>query len=99
MIKQTDFYEVFGYINQWADRVFPNRTDGSIMLKMFEEFGEFVGSPNGQEAADVFILLADLCMRNDIDLLKEVHRKMVVNMNREWQINERTGIMKHVGDE
>ena len=88
----------YKYITEWADLAFPDREDAFILLKMFEEIGEFVKHPHPWEAADIFILLIDICNRKGIDLGKAVQEKMIVNMQRKWVVNKHTGVMQHVDE-
>ena len=92
-----DMTDIIRTTHQWANRVFPTRTSSDVLLKLFEEIGEYVRDPgSGGELADVFILIADLACMHDIDLAEEVVAKMKINRERTWQINHKTGVMQHV---
>lgn len=41
-----------------------------------------------EEAADVFIVLAALIVRGSINIEDQVQRKMLVNLNRHWELKE-----------
>ena len=79
-----------------ADRLFPNRTDVSMYLKMFSELGELIDS-NGahDEYADIMIMLLDYGSRKMIPIEDAIRRKMVVNEHRKWETNS-LGVNRHV---
>lgn len=87
---------------QWAEQNFPNSTNDSITSHMLEEINELKNANVenmtgiGEEAADVFLLLAHLCHRNNINLGHHAALKLVINMQREWDTepNEQ-GYFKH----
>ena len=85
---------------QWASAVFPNRTDSSLYLKMYEEFGEVIKS-NGDplEVADLFILLLDYAHRKEISLKDVIYQKLEINKRRHWAIDPNTGTMNHIHPE
>lgn len=79
-----------------ADRLFPNRTDGSMFLKLYEETGEVVRDPSDPgEVADVFILWLDYAKRKGIDIEAEVRRKLAVLENRGWELDSTTNVYHH----
>lgn len=81
---------------QWASDVFPNRTDTSLYLKMYEEIGEVIKSGGDRlEVADLFILLLDYAYRKGINLQSAIYDKMVINVERKWIIDVSTGTMHH----
>jgi len=82
-------------VREQADRLFPNRTDTSMYLKMFQELGEMVESGDPDEVADVFIMMLDFAERKGINVQDVVERKMSINETRRWAMNE-LGVMKHV---
>lgn len=81
---------------EWADFTFPERTLGSMALKLYEEIGEMLRDPHDHsEFADVMILLLDHAKIYGIDIEVAVRDKLAVNTARAWQINE-NGAMSHV---
>lgn len=83
-------------IREWADSVFPDRTDASMWLKVYSEAAETIRS-NGDplEVADLFILLLDYANRKNINLTNAIMTKMAINRRRQWQI-DRMGTMSHI---
>lgn len=83
-------------IREWADSVFPDRTDASMWLKIYSEAAETIRS-NGDplEVADLFILLLDYANRKGINLTAAITAKMDINRRRQWQI-DKMGTMSHV---
>lgn len=89
--------ELTDQVNDVADSLFPNRSDASILLKLFEELGELVKKPDDpDEHADVFILLLDFASRHGVDVEKAVLSKLSVLPDREWKLNVGTGVMQSV---
>lgn len=81
----------------WANEVYPDRTIQDTLVKLLEEVAELFKDQNAEELADVAILVLDLFHLADIHLGYAVLRKMKINIEeREWQINPKTGILKHV---
>ena len=78
-----------------ADRLFPNRTDTSMFLKLYGELGELVESGSHDEFADVMILILDYGSRHMIDIEGAIRRKMVINESRQWKTNV-LGVNQHV---
>ena len=82
-------------IVDWANHVFPNRTSSSALLKLFEEVGELVQSPNSPgEYADICIILFDLAKMHGVDLSVAIQEKMRINEGRSWKFTD-TGTMHH----
>ena len=89
------------YIQQinWmvAEHLFPKRTAASMFLKLYGEIGELVDNPDDpNELADVMIMLLDHAERIDCDIGKVILKKLEVNANRKWMMDERTGVFQHV---
>jgi NTP pyrophosphatase (non-canonical NTP hydrolase) len=84
-------------IVDWADQNFPNRTTADILLKLYEELGEYARDPkSAPEFGDIMILLLDVARMNDIDITKAVNDKMDINEQRKWKVDPNTRIMRHV---
>lgn len=93
----ADIKQLQTRICEWADRQFPNRTTADILLKLYEELGEYARDPkSAPELGDVMILLLDAAHRNGIDIQKAVSEKMDLNEKRQWKVDENTRIMRHI---
>lgn len=83
-------------IVDWADTVHPNRLPEEAFEKLLEEIDEWKQRPcDGHEAADVLILILDICHLAGLDPEKIVRWKMRINQQRNWEIQN--GILKHTG--
>lgn len=79
-----------------ADRLFPNRTDQSMFLKIYSEIAELIDSDgDAGEYADMLILLLDYGHRKGICAENAIRFKMGINENRVW-VKTSLGVMKHV---
>lgn len=93
----ADIRQLQDRITKWADTNFPNRTTADILLKLYEEVGEYARDPKSAlEFGDVMILLLDVAYKNGIDIHRAVEDKMEVNEARAWRVDENTRIMRHV---
>lgn len=93
----ADIRQLQDRITQWADRNFPDRTTKDILLKLYEEIGEYARNPQSAlEMGDILILLLDVAYKNGIDVHRAVEQKMDINEARSWRVDEHTGIMRHV---
>lgn len=82
------------WIKRWADEQFPNRTDSSMWLKVYEEVAETIRSGGEPwEVADLFILLLDYAKRKNINIQEAIEAKMAVNKRRTWVVDN--GVMRH----
>ena len=78
-----------------ADRLFPDRTDASLYLKLYEETAEVIASNgNPDEVADIFILWMDYAVRKGIDIEAAVQHKLAILQERGWQIDS-NGVYQH----
>jgi NTP pyrophosphatase (non-canonical NTP hydrolase) len=84
-------------IKVWADSVYPNRNNESIFNKLEEEIGELrdCNHIDPLEYADVILLVLDLASINQIDITYALHKKLAINYERKWEIDEK-GAMHHV---
>ena len=73
----------------WAKETFPNYVfdPDLIVLKFKEEAQEFIDSPTGQEAADVFMTLLLWSDLKGIDLANELYLKTAKNRKRVFTQN------------
>ena len=93
----ADIRQLQSRICEWADRQFPNRTTADIVLKLYEELGEYVRNPKSEsEFGDIMILLLDAARMNGIDIRRAIDNKMDINERRQWRVDENTRIMRHV---
>jgi NTP pyrophosphatase (non-canonical NTP hydrolase) len=93
----ADIRQLQDRITRWADQNFPNRTTADILLKLYEEVGEYARTPKSAlELGDVMILLLDVAARNGIDVHAAIEAKMEINENRNWAVDPNTRIMRHV---
>lgn len=97
MIINRDIDHIAFDIYLWAGEVFPDRTDGAMALKLYQEIGEMIESDGDPlEVADVLIMIFDYAKRKGIQLEPAIREKMKINRQRTWKINETTGTMSHV---
>lgn len=93
----ADIRQLQDRITKWADANFPHRTTKDILLKLYEEIGEYCRNPKSSlEMGDIMILLLDVAAKNGIDVHRAVEDKMEINEQRDWRVDENTGIMRHV---
>ena len=93
----ADIRQLQDRITRWADINFPNRTTADILLKLYEEVGEYARTPKSAlELGDVMILLLDVAARNGIDVHSAIEAKMEINENRAWAVDPNTRIKRHI---
>jgi len=93
----ADMRQLQDRITKWADSRFPARTTADILLKLYEEVGEYARNPKAAlEMGDIMILLLDVAHMNGIDVHRAVEDKMDINEGREWEVDVNTRIMRHV---
>ena len=91
----SNIYELTRRVVDWCDSIYPDRKPDIVLSKLIEELEELKDRPcDGPELADVGILLLDYCDLVGIDLAKVIHWKMLINEDREWEIDE-TGKLQH----
>lgn len=96
VMKETDLDYLMGINTAVANALFPNRTDQTMFLKLYEEVGEIVRKPSdGAEVADVLIMLLDHCQRHGIRPGFEIIKKLRINLSRDWEIDPDTGVAYH----
>ncbi len=96
-LEESTEQNIGDLIVKWADKVFPDRTINNALNKMvFEEIPEYMLERDPLELADIGILLYDIANLAGIDLDAAMREKMEINKNREWKIDETTGLMSHV---
>lgn len=86
-------------IEHQADRLFPNRTDTAMFLKIYHETAELIDADTpakrSDEFADLMILLLDYGSRHGISIEIAITKKMAINDARKWKTNE-LGVNQHV---
>lgn len=82
-----------------ADRLFPNRTDTSMFLKIYHETSELIDAntpaKRADELADLLIMILDYGCRHGIEIEQAIKNKMAINDARTWKTNEH-GVNQHV---
>lgn len=95
--RSDDMQYVQKINHEIADYLFPDRTDGTMYLKLYSEIGEMVDNPGSDdEIADVFIMLLDHAERHHIHVGAAVLAKLYKNLRRKWVIDPNTGVANHV---
>jgi hypothetical protein len=90
-------------IRAWAARVFPERSRLDVdvqvkqaITKLRKEVDELEQNSTGEdEFADVAIILLDIAEMRGHDVLKAVIKKLAVNYDRTWNLEE-DGTYQHV---
>ena len=87
----------------WIEGVLPVRDPRRTIAKMCGEVGELLEAQClgtkadiADEAADVLILLIDVCHLNGVDLTEAFHRKLEINKQRSWVAA--SGSLQHIED-
>jgi NTP pyrophosphatase (non-canonical NTP hydrolase) len=84
------------HVKAVADRLFPERTDQSMFLKLYEEVAEVIASDSEHdELADLFILLMDHAKRKNMDIENSVKAKLAILETRVWEMTPQ-GTFHHV---
>lgn len=80
-----------------GDRLFPNRTNSSMFLKLYGEIAEMIDNPDDpEEWADVMIMLLDYGAKHFPGaMVSTIRRKMGTNEGRTWKANT-SGVFQHV---
>lgn len=87
-------------VTEWASRTFPGQTPASKAEHLLDEAGELKDDPsNGEEMADVLILLLNLAEMHGLDLLEEARKKMAINRTCTWGPPDERGVCNHVKEE
>lgn len=84
-------------VGAWAHETFPTSTDHSRLVHLARELEELRADPSdGEEMADLAILLAHHAYMHGVDLLAEVERKMATNRRRQWNAPDSDGVVEHI---
>lgn len=87
-------------IGIWAAITFPHQTAASKLAHLRDEVTELEQAPaDGEEMADVAILLFSLAELAGCDLLAEIQKKFQKNKARQWGQPDARGVGKHIAPE
>ena len=85
---------------EWADKTFGfngPRSIEPVLAHLREEVDELMGAPwDGQEMADVILLLCNAAYLMRVDLEAEITKKQVINNSRVWGPPDENGVSHHV---
>lgn len=87
-------------IKEQADRLFPQRTDQSMFLKLYGEIAEMIDATDESlagEVADVLIMVLDYAKVKGVNVEQAIRQKMAINDARTWKQNN-LGAFQHVGE-
>lgn len=96
-LKKVSLKTFAAEVTEWASRTFPGQTPASKAEHLLDEAGELKDDPsNGEEMADVLILLLNLAEMHGLDLLEEARKKMAINRTRTWGPPDERGVCNHI---
>lgn len=88
------------YVVEWAGKTFPGQTAKSKADHLLDEARELADAPaDGEEMADVFLLLLHIAHMGGVDLMEEARKKLAKNQARQWSAPDDRGVYHHVGTE
>lgn len=91
------FEELRGEAVMWANGNFPQATTASKATHLWREAGELLSNPaDGEEMADVLLLLLHLADGEGIDVVAEAERKLAKNKTRTWGKPDAAGVVEHI---
>lgn len=86
-------------IDKWQKKQFPHRSAHSIATHLFKEAKELLDAPtDGEEMADIFMLLVGAASFSGVDLNEAVAAKLEKNKKRVWGKPDADGVVSHVED-
>lgn len=84
---------------KWARKVFPHSTQESRLEHLRRELKELEATPtNGEEMADVALILLHMAEEAGVDLGLEMRKKLEINEWRNWGAPDAKGVSHHVKD-
>lgn len=84
-------------VSEWAQATFPHQTAESKLAHMLKEVDELKQEPaDGEEMANIFILLLNLAEMNGHDLMQQARAKMAKNRLRTWGAPDEQGVCHHI---
>jgi hypothetical protein len=94
-----DLLALMGKVADWGDRQFPGSTWEGKGKHLVKEAREALESPgNGEELADVLMILCHMIRQAGVDIYAEVERKLAICEQRQWQAPDADGVVEHVRD-
>lgn len=89
--------EVLMECSEWAFGTFKPSSAEGVMAHLLEEWGEWMADPtDGEEAADVMMLMHHWFLLKGIDIRQELIRKLAINRARVWGKRQENGVVKHL---
>lgn len=86
-------------VTAWASATFPGQTPKSKADHLLDEAGELNDDPSdGEEMADILILLLNLAEMHRLDLFAEAEKKMKKNRARTWGKPDARGVVRHTAE-
>lgn len=81
----------------WSRATFPKATEAGRLKHLEREVAELLADPSdGEEMADIVILLLTQADRHGVDLLAAVEAKFAELQTREWGEPDEDGVIEHV---
>lgn len=97
--QPPDLGEVLMECSDWAFATFHPHSAEGVMAHLLEEWQEFVADPtNGEEGADVMMLMHHWFLLKGIDIKWELVRKLAINRARKWGQRDERGVVKHISE-
>lgn len=98
MRAPTALLDRFGAeVAQWAEATFPGQTAKSKADHLVDEARELADAPDdGEEMADVLLLLLHIAHMQGVNLMLEARKKLEINKRRQWGPADTRGVHKHV---
>lgn len=84
-------------VADWSESMWPTQQSGPLIKHIRKEISELEDNPSdGEEMADIIILLCRVARNAGVDLLDEVERKFEIVQKRTWQAPDEHGVIEHV---
>ncbi len=94
---QAEQRDLLARIGDWAEATFGATGDGSRLTHIARELDELRAHPDdGEEMADIVILLCHQAKRHGVDLFAAIARKHSINQQRTWLPPDAEGVIEHV---
>lgn len=88
---------LFRRIALWQAQTFPVPGTAGLLKHIQREFNELCDDPtDGEEMADMVILLVALAECQGLDLEFEIECKLAINRERTWSPPDEDGVIEHV---
>lgn len=89
--------DVLAEVAEWARTTFPSSTNEAKWIHLRKEVRELRRDlSDGEEMADVVMIVSHLAAHQGIDLKAEIVRKLAINRHREWGAPDKNGVVEHV---